>query len=510
MNTRLAIAAVVLAMMAAAVLIGVQKLAGVAKETIGPGDAHIHPIPSSLLAGGGKPAWKLIQTARCTVISNDKDKSVTVSLFKAPDLMRIEDKYGLEINRGKKVWAEGPKWAKDPKGYFESDNGNVPNPEMFCVDRDSEQAKKRGEQVELKETTAEIEGRTYRVLETSVWWGRQVPGSSAPGDICDFRYVTAYDPQTRLKLRETDQIGNQQAHKLVDRCTKYFEYDLPLPNDADLFVFKPPAGAKFVKSKAAEPGPAADAGKATPVSGQEPTLESKMQKNQRVFDVVHRYLKAIGDGRYEDARSLLTADLQSKITPEQLGNYESQYGYSIGGWCDPDTNIIQSGGDDRRYAVVLRNNRTQAAYIYLELENDQWRVLSLSPRYELLPPKDAALAAAARGVIEAWCQHDWEKMYDFGAIGSKGRSKLDYVTWAKRQKLLFDPVNCLQVCRSTLSYSGVTCVEVLAVTKRGERDAWAPSSTAQYNEYRDNEINTIDLLMKCDHGKWRLTNKRGE
>jgi len=246
----------------------------------------------------------------------------------------------------------------------------------------------------------------------------------------------------------------------------------------------------------------------TPASDQAPTLESKMQKTQRVLDVAHRYLEAIGDGRYEDAYPLLTADLRSKTTPEQFGNFESRYGYSVGGWCDPDTKVIQSGGDDTRYAVVLRNNRTQAAYIHLEFENDEWHVLSLSPRYEVLLSKDVALAATVRSVIEAWSRHDWETMYDYGAVGSKGRSKADYVAWANQEKMRIQPVRCVQVCRSSLSYPGVTTVEVLAVTRKVDRDAWP--SPDEYDKYSNDEINVITMSLKSEGGRWRLTNKKGE
>ena len=134
---------------------------------------------------------------------------MTVSLFKAPNMQRIEDKEQLTIHIGSKVW------AKTPKGYLESADGRVPDPKMFSVDRESEQAKKLGDYVQVKETTTNIDGRRYPVLETSVYRYYRPTGdpySSAPiADLCNYRDATVYDPKTRLKLRETTQIGDQRA-----------------------------------------------------------------------------------------------------------------------------------------------------------------------------------------------------------------------------------------------------------------------------------------------------------
>ena len=83
--------------MAAVAFIGLPTFAGVANEIIGPGDGHIRPIPGSRLEGSGRPAWEPIEAAPSTAVYANPDKLMGVSIFKAPDLMGVENSHGLDI-----------------------------------------------------------------------------------------------------------------------------------------------------------------------------------------------------------------------------------------------------------------------------------------------------------------------------------------------------------------------------------------------------------------------------
>lgn len=99
----------------------------------------------------------------------------------------------------------------------------------------------------MKETTANIEGKTYPVLETSVYYPRLQSSDAHSSGICDMKSVSVYDPKTRLKLRQTVHVKDRRTGKLGLSSTVYFEYNIPLPNDPDLFVFKLPEGEAFYR-----------------------------------------------------------------------------------------------------------------------------------------------------------------------------------------------------------------------------------------------------------------------
>jgi len=204
--------------------------------------AELQTVPEPRAAPTQNPigASQRVRTARCTSAFPDR---TIVSTYKAPNMHRVEDDRRLVLTNGKTQWL----LDKEKNVFEQHAAGPVDAESMFSVDADAKNARKVKDYVVENETTTTYNGKTYPVLETSIWFYHRGTGTTTDiNSVCDQRVVAIYDPHTRLKLHQTVQRRDDETDKLFDLYTSDYEYDIVFPSDTDQFVFKPPAGANLV------------------------------------------------------------------------------------------------------------------------------------------------------------------------------------------------------------------------------------------------------------------------